>query len=134
MQVSIPHDLETTLRADLAAILGASVRVYMPPIPAQIQDCDTVIYPVGGDAVSAASDRYDVSIDVYAADYSTATEHANAVRAAISQLAVYESIAGVQYNEAGAGIPYDNYDPRAPEFTRKTFRAWVIMPGVKAIV
>lgn len=137
MQVSIPHDLETTLRVDIAAIMGGSVRVYMPPLPETLLagvDADIVIYPVGGDSSSAASDRYDVSVDVYAQDQQTCNDNANEVRAAICQLPLFISGAGVQYSASGAGIPYDNHDPRAPELYRRTFRAWVIMPAIKTII
>lgn len=137
MQVSVPHNLETTLRVDLAAILGENARVYMPPIPEQLlagHEADIVIYPVGGDASSAASDRYEVSVDVYAQDAETCTDYANAARACIMQLPLFISGAGVQYNASGAGVPYDNHDPRAPELFRKTFRAWVIMPAIKTLI
>lgn len=135
MQVTIPHDLETTLRADLAAILGDDMRVYMPPLPPELctNGVDVVIYPVGGDSVSAASDRYDVSIDVYAPDTDTLHDAVVMVRAAVTQLPLASGTT-LQYNAANAGIPYDNYDPRAPELYRMTFRAALIVPGAKELI
>lgn len=126
MQVVKPFDIEDALRTDLAAI-ESGYRFFAPPIPPDLKDGDVLITRVGGVDVSAASHAHDVSIDCYASDEAQATLMANAVHAIVSSLPLRDT--QIQYSNATANLPYKNFDPRAPQLARETFRATLTCPG-----
>lgn len=126
MQVVSPIDIEEALRIDLSALHGTA-RFFAPPIPPDLKANDVLIERVGGASVSAASHEYDVSVDCYAADDESAVELSNAVHGLLVSLPLRDTF--TQYSDARANTPYANFDPRAPQLARQTFRATVICPG-----
>lgn len=128
MQVVNPIDIEDAVRIDLTA-LEVNYRFYCKPIPSDLAAGDVVIYPVGGNRVSAVSHEQDVSIDCYAEDDADAREMANAVHGLIVSLPLRDT--QTQYSNANANTPYPNDDPRAPQLARYTFRATLVCPGTR---
>lgn len=126
MQVVTPIDIEDALRIDLSA-LDANHRYFAPPIPPNLKAGDVLIERVGGARVSASSHEYDVSVDCYAVDSAAAVELSNMVHGLLVSLPLRDT--STQYSNANANLPYANYDPRAPQLSRQTFRATVICPG-----
>lgn len=126
MQVVSPIDIEDALRIDLSA-LDSAHRYFAPPIPPDLTAGDVLIECVGGARVCPASHEYDVSVDCYAVDEAGAVLLANAVQGLLTSLPFRNT--STQYSDASANIPYANFDPRAPQFARQTFRATVICPG-----
>lgn len=126
MQVVSPIDIEDALRIDLAAIID-DVRFFAPPIPPDLKANDVLIERVGGGRATGASHEYDVSIDCYAADDADAVSLSDAVHGVLVSLPLRDT--STQYSAANANTPYANYDPRAPQLARQTFRATVICPG-----
>lgn len=127
MQFVIPIDIEDALRQDLGAVL--SYRVMAQPIPPDLMAGDVIVYALGGQRVSGVTNSYDVSVDCYASDEASAALMANEVVAAFNTLPVMET--AYQYNEANGRVPYPNYDQRAPQLARRTFRGSVIVPGTR---
>lgn len=125
MQVVSPIDIEDALRIDLSSFSDA--RFFAPPIPPDLSANDVLIERVGGGRVSGASHEYDVSIDCYASDEAEAAELSNAVHGILVSLPLRET--STQYSDVRANLPYANFDPRAPQLARQTFRATVICPG-----
>ena len=128
MQVVSPIDIEDALRIDLAALMPGT-RFFAPPIPPDLKSGDVLIERVGGARVCPASHEYDVSVDCYASDDASAVELSNAVHGLLTSLPLRETTA--QYSNANANLPYSNYDPRAPQLSRQTFRATVTCPGTR---
>lgn len=126
MQVVSPIDIEDALRIDLSALDG-NHRYFAPPIPPDLKAGDVLIERVGGGRVSGASHEYDVSIDCYAADDADAVSLSDEVHGVLVSLPLRDT--STQYSAANANTPYANYDPRAPQLARQTFRATVICPG-----
>ena len=126
MQVVSPIDIEDALRIDLSAI-DSNHRYFAPPIPPDLKAGDVLIERVGGGRATDASHEYDVSIDCYAADDSDAVSLSDAVHGVLVSLPLRNT--STQYSAANANTPYANYDPRAPQLARQTFRATVICPG-----
>ena len=126
MQVVSPIDIEDALRIDLAALLS-SARFFAPPIPPDLKAGDVLIERVGGARASGASHEYDVSVDCYAANDAAAVTLSNAVHGLLVSLPLRAT--STQYSDARANLPYSNYDPRAPQLARQTFRATVNCPG-----
>ena len=128
MQVVHPIDVEDALRIDLSALYQGA-RFLAPPIPSDLKAGDVLIERVGGGRASGASHEHDVSIDCYAADDADAVALANVVHGLVVSLPVRDT--ATQYGDARANLPYANYDPRAPQLTRQTFRATVVCPGIR---
>ena len=128
MQVVYPIDIEDALRIDLTA-LESGYRFFAPPIPPDLKAGDVLITRVGGSSVSGASDDYDVSIDCYAADDATAVAMANKVHGLVSSLPLRNT--STQFSAASANLPYSNFDPRAAQLARQTFRATLTCPGTR---
>ena len=126
MQVVFPIDIEDALRTDLAA-LDSDYRFFAPPIPPDLKDGDVLITRVGGSGVSGASHDHDVSIDCYAADDATAAAMVDEVHGLVVSLPLRNT--ATQYSASSANIPYQNFDPRAPQLVRQTFRATLTCPG-----
>ena len=126
MQVVSPIDIEYALYIDLTQLMDG-VRFFAPPVPPDLAANDVLIERVGGARVSGASHEYDVSIDCYADTDEDAVELANAIHGLIVSLPLRET--STQYSDASANLPYANFDPRAPQLARQTFRATVICPG-----
>ncbi len=126
MQVVSPIDIEDALYIDLSSLMNG-VRFFAPPVPPDLAANDVLIERVGGGRVSGASHEYDVSIDCYADTDESAVELANAIHGLIVSLPLRET--STQYSNANANAPYANFDPRAPQLSRQTFRATVICPG-----
>ena len=126
MQVCTPIDIEDALRIDLAAHMPGN-RFFAPPIPPDLKAGDVLIERVGGARVCPASHEYDVSVDCYAADDADAVLLSNAVQGLLTSLPLLDT--QTQYSNANAGTPYSNFDPRAPQLARQTFRATVTCPG-----
>ena len=126
MQVVSPIDIEYALYVDLTQLMD-SVRFFAPPVPPDLAANDVLIERVGGGRVSGASHEYDVSIDCYADTDEDAVELANAIHGLIVSLPLRAT--STQYSDASANLPYANFDPRAPQLARQTFRATVICPG-----
>ena len=126
MQVVFPIDIEDALRIDLSALDG-NHRYFAPPVPSDLTGGDVFITRVGGGEISDASHDYDVSIDCYAVDDATAVELSNDVHGLVCSLPLRST--STQYSNARANLPYANFDPRAPQLARQTFRATVICPG-----
>ena len=126
MQVVYPIDIEDALRTDLSALYEGA-RFFAPPIPPDLKANDVLIERVGGARVCPASHEYDVSVDCYAEDDAAAVELSNEVQGLLTSLPVRGTF--TQYSNANAGVAYQNYDPRAPQLARQTFRATVICPG-----
>lgn len=132
MQVVSPIDIEDALRIDLNAINDAvynDARFFAPPIPPDLKAGDVLIERVGGARVCPASHEYDVSVDCYAENDADAVEMANYVQGLLTSLPLRDT--SQQYSNATAGIPYANFDPRAPQLARQTFRATVTCPGTR---
>ena len=119
MQLVTPIDIEDALRTDLAA-LKADARFFAPPIPPDLKANDVLIERLGGGRITGVSHEYDVSIDCYADNDAEAVALSNAVHGLFVSLPVRAT--STQYSAS-------NYDPRAPELSRQTFRASVICPG-----
>lgn len=128
MQVSYPIDIEDALRVDLAAI-WQSGRVFAPPLPPDLKSGDVLITRVGGARVCPASCEYDVSVDCYADNDADAVELANTISGLLTSLPLRSTT--TQFSNANSNLPYSNYDPRAPQLARQTFRATVICPGTR---
>ncbi len=126
MQVVSPIDIEDALYIDLSQLMDG-VRFFAPPVPPDLAANDVLIERVGGGRVSGASHEYDVSIDCYADTDESAVELANAIHGLIVSLPLRET--STQYSNTNANAPYANFDPRAPQLSRQTFRATVICPG-----
>lgn len=126
MQLVSPIDIEDALRTDLAA-LYSDARFFAPPIPPDLKAGDVLIERVGGARVSGASHEYDVSVDCYAANDAAAVALSDVVHGLLVSLPLRDT--STQYSAANANTPYSNYDPRAPQLARQTFRATVICPG-----
>lgn len=126
MQVCTPIDIEDALRIDLAAHMPGN-RFFAPPIPPDLKAGDVLIERVGGARVCPASHEYDVSVDCYAADDADAVLLSNAVQGLLTSLPLLDT--ETQYSNANAGTPYSNFDPRAQQLSRQTFRATVTCPG-----
>lgn len=126
MQVVYPIDIEDALRIDLAALMGG-VRFFAPPIPPDLSANDVMIESVGGARVCPASHEYDVSVDCYADDDASAMALANSVQGVLTSLPLRDT--ATQYSDANANTPYANFDMRAQQLSRYTFRATVICPG-----
>lgn len=126
MQVVSPIDIEDALRIDLSALMDG-VRFFCLPIPPDLGANDVLIERVGGGRASGASHEYDVSFDCYADTDADAVELANAIHGLVVSLPLLET--STQYNNANANAPYANFDPRAAQLSRQTFRATVICPG-----
>ena len=128
MQVVYPIDIEDKLRIDLAAI-ESGFRFLCPPIPPDLKAGDVLITRVGGSDVSGASHDHDVSIDCYAADDASAVAMANEVHGLVVSLPLRNT--STQFSAASANLPYQNFDPRAPQLARQTFRATLTCPGTR---
>ena len=126
MQVVFPIDIEDALRTDLAT-LDSDYRFFAPPIPPDLKDGDVLITRVGGGGVSGASHDHDVSIDCYAADDATAAAMVDEVHGLVVSLPLRNT--ATQYSASSANLPYSNFDPRAPQLVRQTFRATLTCPG-----
>lgn len=126
MQLVTPIDIEDALRTDLSS-LKSDARFFAPPIPPDLKANDVLIERLGGGRVTGVSHEYDVSIDCYAENDAEAVALSNAVHGLFVSLPVRNT--STQYSTATANTPYSNYDPRAPELSRQTFRASVICPG-----
>lgn len=126
MQVVSPIDIEDALRVDLAALLDG-IRIFAPPIPPDLAANDVLVERVGGGRVSGASHEYDVSVDCYSDTASGAVALSDAVHGMLVSLPLRETL--TQYSDARANTPYANFDPRAPQLARQTFRATVVCPG-----
>jgi len=131
MQVVKPIDIEDALRIDLATF-DNSHRFFAPPIPPDLKVGDVLITRVGGSKVSGASSAHDVSIDCYDADDAQATQLADSVHAIVTSLPLRST--QTQYSNANANLPYQNYDPRAPQLARYTFRATLTCPGQRITI
>lgn len=129
MQVVNPIDIEDALRVDLAQQAGG-FRFFAPPMPPNLGDGDVIIAALGGGRVSAVSNSYDVTIGCYAEDDATAMANANTVAGIVSSLPLRDT--STQYSNANVtNGPYRDYDPRAPQLSRYSFRATVICPGLR---
>lgn len=126
MQVVKPIDIEDALRTDLSAI-ASGYRFFAPPIPQNLKSGDVLITRVGGSKISGASSAHDVSIDCYASTDAEGTSMANSVHALVTSLPLRST--QTQYSNANANLPYQNFDPRAPQLARYTFRATLTCPG-----
>lgn len=128
MQVVSPIDIEDELRSDLHSI-DATHRYFAPPIPPDLKAGDVLVTSLGGARVSGASSKYDVSIDCYASDYADAAELADSVHGIVSSLPLRST--STQYSDVTANLPYQNFDPRAANLARYTFRATLTCPGLR---
>ena len=128
MQVVTPIDIEDALRTDLTAI-ESGFRFFAPPIPPDLQAGDVLITRVGGARVSGASHDHDVSIDCYAADDASAVEMADDMHGLVVSLPLRNT--ATQYSASSANLPYSNFDPRAAQLVRYTFRATITCPGTR---
>ena len=128
MQVVYPIDIEDKLRIDLTA-LKSGFRFLCPPIPPDLKSGDVLITRVGGGDVSGASHDHDVSIDCYADDDASAVAMADEVHGLVVSLPLRNT--QTQYSASSANLPYQNFDPRAPQLARQTFRATLTCPGTR---
>lgn len=126
MQVVKPLDIEDALRIDLAEI-DESHRYFATPIPTDLDAGDVLITSVGGARVSGASHAYDVSVDCYGENEAEAAALADLVHGEIVSLPLRST--DTEYKNANANLPYKNFDPRAANLARYTFRATVTCSG-----
>ena len=125
MQVVKPIDAADALRVELSSRVG--YRVYCSPIRPDLREGDVVITSLGGSAVSAASHAYDLSIGCYASNDALAEYMAEDVAGVIASLPLRDTM--TQFNAAQIAVSYEDNDPRAPQLSRRSFRATVIVPG-----
>lgn len=128
MQLATPIDIEDALRIDLGAILS-DYRFFAPPLPPDLKAGDVVIERVGGARATGVSYEQDVTVGAYADSDADAVNFSNEVYSALTSLPVRETT--TQYSAATASLPYADFDPRAQELCRQSFRATLITPGSK---
>lgn len=126
MQVVAPIDIEDALRIDLSSLIDG-VRFFAPPLPPDLKSYDVVIERVGGSRVSGSSHEYDVTVGCYADNDAEAVALANLVQGYIVSLPFRDT--STQYGNANANLPYSDFDPRAQNLRRQSFRATVVCPG-----
>lgn len=128
MQVVKPVDVADMLRIELDA-LNTGYRVYCSPIRPDLASGDVVITSLGGSGVASSIHVYDLSIGCYASDDAYAQMMADEIAGAIASLPLRET--ATQFNTADISVSYEDNDPRAPQLSRRSFRASVIVPGAK---
>ena len=126
MQVVSPIDIEDALRIDLDSLIDG-VRFFAPPLPPDLKANDVVIERVGGSGVSGSSHEYDVTVGCYADNEAAAMALSNMVQGYLVSLPFRDT--QTQYSNANANMPYSDFDPRAQNLVRNSFRATVICPG-----
>ena len=126
MQLIEPLDISEALRIDLESYAGG--RVTAVPIPSDLGAGDTVITPLGGRRLTPVSCSYDVSIGCYGTDDDEAAKLACSVAGTFGLLSALDT--QTQYSDANVtNTPYQDYDPRAPQLARWSFRGTVIASG-----
>lgn len=128
MQVVEPIDIADALRVDLSEIVD-DMRLFCTPIPPDLEAGDVIIEQLGGSRVSGSSNVYDVTFGVYEIDDDAALSAANMLYGIVISLPIRDT--STQYSSVSASLPYSDYDPRAPQLARQSFRASVICPGIK---